>query len=193
MFLANFALKPGKRFSGSKRFNRLFDAANNGDPAPPVDLRYLAKPYQHKNKNKEDVRGDVVSYLRSLYESTAEVIPDVKDDTWDDIDDGSDSAIPQSGLVALDPYEIELKKRVDANNAQLPFVMQPQKKKKLRTKKRGVTMNPDRLSSGKESDSHEIRYLPPSSMKQFWEQYKLTSKLQKPACFPTFWKASSIL
>ena len=74
-------------------------------------------------------------YLRSLYESTAEVIPDVKDDTWDDIDDGSESAIPQSGLVALDPYEIELKKRVDANNAQLPFVMQPQKKKKLRTKK----------------------------------------------------------
>ena len=169
----------------------MFDAAKNDDPAPPADLRFLAKPYLRNNKkNNDDVRADVVSYLHSLYESTAEVIPDVRDDTFDDVDG---SAIPQSGLVVLDPYEIELKNQVDANESQLPSIVQPPKKKKIRTKRRGVIMNPDRLTSGKDSDSHEIRYLPPSSMKQFWEQYKLTSKLQKPACFPTFWRASSSL
>ena len=169
----------------------MFDAAKKDDPAPPADLRFLAKPYLHNNKkNNDDVRADVVSYLHSLYESTAEVIPDVRDDTFDDVDG---SAIPQSGLVVLDPYEIVLKNQVDANESQLPSIVQPPKKKNIGKKRRGVIMNPDRLTSGKDSDSHEIRYLPPSSMKQFWEQYKLTSKLQKPACFPTFWRASSSL
>lgn len=37
----------------------------------------------------------------------------------------------------------------------------------------------------------QVRFLPPSSMKQFWEQYKLISNLPKPAGFPTFWKVAS--
>ena len=170
--------------SGSKRCTNLFNAARKGAASAPVDLRFLKKPRAHTMMDFQSVRADCVSYLSSIYESVAEVIPDVRDS-----DAPADGEGANAGQVILDAYEIELHKNMDDAPADLPpRAHPPPKKKKVHTKRRGVEMNPDRLSSLEECESHEVRFLPPGSMKQFWEQYKLVSNLEKPAAFPTFWK-----
>ena len=171
---------------GSKRCTNLFNAARSGAASAPVDLRFLKKPRVHTVLDFQSVRADCISYLSSIYESVAEVIPDVRDDQPLGVGPGEGV---QTGQAILDAYEIELHKNMDAGPADLPAKANPPpKKKKVHTKRRGVEMNPDRLSSLEECKSHEVRFLPPSSMKQFWEQYKLVSNLERPASFPTFWK-----
>ena len=170
--------------SGSKRCTNLFNAARKGAASAPVDLRFLKKPRAHTMMDFQSVRADCVSYLSSIYESVAEVIPDVRDSDAPADDEGANA-----GQVILDACDIELHKNMDDAPADLPpRAHPPPKKKKVHTKRRGVEMNPDRLSSLEECESHEVRFLPPGSMKQFWEQYKLVSNLEKPAAFPTFWK-----
>ena len=144
---------------GSQRFARLFDAAQQGAHAPPVDLRFISKPYAHCNRLESDsVRADCISYLNTLYQSVAEVIPDVKDDTFDDIDPNS---LPSSGVqVELDSYEIELKKCPEEQDQEKSALAErmackPAKTKKVRTVRRGVKMNPDRMSTVDTCETHE--------------------------------------
>jgi len=145
---------------GSKRFERLFDAAQKGAHAPPVDLRFISKPYARCNRlESESVRADCISYLNTLYQSVAEVIPDWKDDAFDDIDPAS---LPSSGAQAeLDGYEIELKKcqeeqQEEKNNLAERMASKPAKTKKVRTVRRGVKMNPDRMSTVDTCETHEV-------------------------------------
>eukprot|EP00435_Cladocopium_sp_Y103_P019339 s3014_g4.t1 len=62
----------------NRRFDKLFEAAQENKTSAPVDLRYLSKP-RMMNQN-HDIRADVVSFLANLYTSVAETLPDVRDD-----------------------------------------------------------------------------------------------------------------
>ncbi|CAK9005962.1 unnamed protein product [Durusdinium trenchii] len=78
---------PKRRSLGTGRRQRIFQAAQKRAVSAPVDLRYVKRPYSDKKGKSEDcVRGDVVSFLGSLWASVAETLPDVRDDTFDDVD-----------------------------------------------------------------------------------------------------------
>ena len=62
---------------GNGRFARLVEAAQQQEPKPPVDLRYLKKEQGHA---VEVVHlPGVLSFLESVYTSIAETLPDVRD------------------------------------------------------------------------------------------------------------------
>ena len=54
-----------------------------------------------------------------------------------------------------------------------------------RKTKRQVQLNLDRTVA-----TREEKFLPPGTMKEFWEQYRAQSTLQKPASFTCFWRAA---
>ena len=63
--------------AGSSRFGRLIGAVRKGQNVPPVDMRYLRKGVPTRgNRGGDDCRGRVVSFLRGIYESVAETLPD---------------------------------------------------------------------------------------------------------------------
>lgn len=168
---------PKRRSLGTGRRQRIFQAAQKRAVSAPVDLRYVKRPYSDKKGKSEDcVRGDVVSFLGSLWASVAETLPDVRDDTFDDVD-------PEALPKLTDSYSIELNVQVS-----LPANPSTQEKvKKPRKVRKGVLLNPDRAPG---SSGEEVRKLPPGSMKEYYEQYKLSSNLGSPASFPTFWRAA---
>ena len=132
-----------------------------------MDMRYLKKPRVHHHA-ADQTRGDVVSYLAALYNSCAETLPDVRDDPL--------TAEEEVTLqpAAADPYASGLG---NAAGGQLPA-----RRKKERKHWKGVKIHSER-------SAEEQRYLPPGTMKDHWEQYRLTSTLDCPASFPTFWRA----
>lgn len=119
------------------------------------------------------VRGDVVSYLESIYESMAETLPDFRDVKLDPnqrdlvVDVGSEER-------EADPYALEL-------------LAATEKGKMPRQRKRQVEINQARTT-----DHFEERYLPPGKMKEYFDQYCLLSELPKPASFAQFWRVSSL-
>ena len=72
--------KPQKILTGSRRFSKLKQAASSGDLAPPVDIRYLAKPLSAQNS---EAKSSASSFLMQVYESVAETLPDYRDETFD--------------------------------------------------------------------------------------------------------------
>lgn len=141
------------------------------------------RPYSDKKgRFDEQVRGDVVSYLGCLYHSVAETLPDVRDDAFD----GDRAAFVAAGLT--DEYAIELNKQATADPQPEALNLNPDSKKKPRKMCKGVKLNPDRLAGSPTEGGMEIRKLPPGSMKEYHEQYKIQSPLQAPASFPYFWR-----
>ena len=172
--------------AGHGRCRNLLQAAREGAVSPPVDMRFLSRPYCNQQIEK-DVRGDIVSYLSSLYESVAEVMPDsnVRDSTLED-----DSAVEidvEQGVEQSqsDPYTVEFNKQASKK----PVTSKAKGKPKVRKMRRGVKMNPDRVPGETQVSGKEVRKLPPGAIKEYWEQYKLNSALSSPAGFPYFWKA----
>lgn len=163
----------------------------DGADTAPVDLRFLARGQfsDKKGRVEEDVRADVASYLSNLYESVAEVLPDIKDDAFDE----------NNVHVLKDAYALELNKESESSagiEAAAPESGAPTgptviRKSKPRKMRRGVRLNSDRLpGTAERPGGFEVRKLPPSPMKEYWEQYRLASPLERPASFPTFWRAS---
>ena len=162
--------------SGTKRFGKLWQAARDQEPAPPVDLRFLKRPCGKIGSDEQSqVRGDVCSFLEYIYESVAETLPDFRDEL------GSTTDVT---VNVEDPYSVELqsesRKRPleDLENVDL------RPKSKPRKRKGQIEINQSRTSAVREE-----RWLPPSSMKEYWEQYRIQSALPKAASFPTFWRA----
>ena len=162
---------------GSHRFGRLIEAARRGDIVAPADLRYLQGLPKQGAKETDTSRARIVSFLRGVYESTAETLPDVRDDTYD-----ADEAV-SVGLVVpelQDPYAETL-------GAGPEPVVQAGKKKKVHSKKFSITLNPDR----KAAFEGQERFLPPGSMKDYWEQFNDVHPRahdERPVSFTTFWK-----
>lgn len=175
--------------SGSKRCTRLYNSAQNGEEAPPVDTRYLTKPYSKSGDESAAARADIISYLNSLYESLAETLPDSRDETFDDV---NPEAMNCQKLHGPDTYSVEFNKQAEAQDEVTPpraCSLKAPKKKKRRTVLRGVKLNMNR-TGGDEPGQMEIRWLPPGSMRDIWAEYTSVSALEKPPSFPTFWRVA---
>jgi len=73
---------------GSGRLNKIRGAVSRGDPGPPQDLRYLKKVFERDSPKL----ACITSFLREVYESEAETLPE---ELVDDSDaDGSDAPAP---------------------------------------------------------------------------------------------------
>ena len=161
--------------AGNRRFNKLLEAARAGKTAAPLDLRYLTRPKE--SVKGDETRADVVSFLYQLYSSCAETLPDVRDDP---LSRDEEMVLENSESKAeLDPYTEKLSAVASAKGG-LPArgLNQKPKHRKLR---KGVRINDLRTDE-------EIRYLPPGTMKDHWEQYKMASRCEAKASFPTFWR-----
>ena len=70
---------------GSTPFRAIYNTVAEGNPSPPVDLRYLKK-VQARNAH---VLSWTTSFLEELYESVAETLPDSLNDVdcewWEDV------------------------------------------------------------------------------------------------------------
>ena len=170
---------------GMSRFRRLSKAAKAYDStsSPPLDKRYLKKPLAQANTA---ARADVVSYLTKLYDSVAETMPDVKDDTVDN--DQADTELLRRGVqydLGEDEYAKELNKRVQPDLAASHSTMEaagPASGFNKKNTKRSVDVMHERAGG------RDVRWLPPGRMSQMWLQYKLQAGVQPPASFPTFWR-----
>ena len=181
--------RPVPLLAGTGRCRKLLEAARAGAVSAPVDLRFLSRP--HSNPvNAENVRADVVSYLKTLYDSVAEVLPDVRDST---LDDEPVAESEQSAGISLwtDSYSVELNKHASGSNLPQGSKVEGNDKHKARKMRRGVKMNPERVPET-EVGGLEVRKLPPGAMKEYWETYKMNSGLASPASFPTFRRAAFV-
>lgn len=143
--------------------------------APPVDLRYLERPKAKCGDSElTEARGDVASFLETLYCSVAETLPDFKDEILTPVD----AACTVS--CSSDPYAEEKEFQAEA--------LLGGKIRKPRKQKRQVQINLDRTSA-----QFEERWLPPSTMKEYYDQYALQTNMRKPAAFVTFWRAPGSL
>ena len=89
-------MAPWSCSSGGHRFARIWKAVQRGDSAAPADLRFLRKPKTRTCGDGPNPR--ITSFLQSLYDSTAETLPDVKDD-------GVETTFSQ-GVEGLDSYAV---------------------------------------------------------------------------------------
>eukprot|EP00438_Fugacium_kawagutii_P019790 Skav228872 [mRNA] locus=scaffold816:387783:402586:+ [translate_table: standard] len=145
------------------RFRKIFLAANSNAPGPPADLRYVKKS-KLNNPRHAELHGDIVDFLHRIYTSIAETLPDVRDETLNDVEFDEKGNILE---LSTDPY---------LEAAKTPNL-------KPRKKHRSITVRDTDL---------EVRYLPPGNMKEYWMQYQSQSSLTTPASFPAFWRVSAL-
>lgn len=155
---------------GSARFGRLMKAVKDGDVVAPADMRYL-KGIPKTGRGDNDSRSQIVSFLSGIYESVAETLPDVRDDTFDP-DDVAEAVVSVEVPELMDPY-------VKAMESQ------PKSEKKPRKRKFSVTLN----TSRKELFAGQERWLPPGHIRDYYEQFKAgMGDDQKVPAFSTFWR-----
>lgn len=147
-------------------------AVESGQNSPPIDLRFLERPLDKLNGDSS--RAQVVSFLEGLYNSVAETLPDVKDDTQDI------SFEHHAGDDACDAY-------AEALNNGLETVTAPTKgNKRMRKKIKSVQITEGRRPR---ESGEEIRWLPPGSIKEYWEQLRANDS-EKNISFSYFWRVS---
>ncbi len=147
----------------------------NGDPAPPVDMRYLMKPLV--KLNAESSRAQIVSFLENLYNSVAETLPDVKDGALD----GDEFTLTTPADQREDQYRDALTKD------DLVTVTAPQRgKKRIRSKIKSVAITDGRHPS---QSGLEIRFLPPGHIKDYFDQLRASDD-EHNVSFSYFWKAT---
>jgi len=157
-------------------------AARRGDISAPVDLRYLQKGIPKRgNDTSESSRARVVTYLRGVYDSVAETLPDVRDDTCEDVDPGAEYMAVELPQADPDPYADAI------NNQEMRMKLKP-KGKGIRSKRLGLNLNTQR----RPENGYEKRWLPPGHMRDYFEQFLLTEPDSqaggKPVAFSTFWR-----
>ena len=143
-------------------------AVRQGDVVAPADMRYL-KGIPKTERSDNDSRSRIASFLSGIYESVAETLPDVRDDTFD-----PDDFDPKAAFV-------EVPELVD------PYVkaMESRPQKKPRKRKFSVTLN----TSRKELFEGQERWLPPGHIRDYYEQFKAAmDDNQKVPAFSTFWQ-----
>jgi len=141
-----------------------------GWPKPPADLRYLRRS-QFGRDNAPEAVTEVITFLESIYNSVAENLPDVRDESWDDI-------------TAADPYGLQLAEQPVEDSAK----QAAEKQAKIKKHQRGVAICPGRTVE----DGCEERFLPAGTIKEYWIQFQNQCQSQHKASFPTFWRVSLI-
>ena len=164
---------------GSRRFGRLIRAANDGKTLPPADIRYLQKGIPSKaTKSTDTSRQRVVSFLQGVYDSIAETLPDIRDETCDFDSTATVIKVPEGE----DPYvkAFSLPVGLQANDGG-----NKGKGTKIRRRKFSIALNTER------KEAQEIRFLPPGHIREYWEQMKVSEargSTEKPVAFSTFWR-----
>ena len=147
-------------------------AARAGEIVAPVDLRYLSKGLPAQNSNNSS-RTRIVSFLRGIYESVAETLPDIKDEPG--------SGVDVTAITLGDP-EIEDDPYVKALTDDTILT----KQKHQRKRRFNLCLNTSRTK-----DSEEVRWLPPGHIRDFYEQMCVTESRsidERPPAFSTFWR-----
>ena len=166
---------------GATRSSKLASAARKGKYAPPADLRFLKKPFVGNTAEKTAVRSEILSFLQGLYESVAETLPDIRDDT--EPDDASVQVFLHAESAEQDEYASAL------NGAQPNHELESQvkplsKQSKPRKKKKSVVI---------QRSHQEIRYLPPGTLKEYWHQLNMMREPPlKKIAFSYFWRAAPL-
>lgn len=112
-----------------------------------------------------------MTFLDQIYNSIAETLPDFKDEL------GASSAVQMN--LNNDPYA-----KVFHDECADPDLLQ-RSNPKPRKQKGQVQINLARTSK-----TMEEKWLPPGSMKEYYDQYVAQSGLEKPGSFPSFWRVS---
>ena len=146
-------------------------------------MRYLQRGVPQRGRDGADTaRGQVVSFLRGIYESVAETLPDVRDEGCDedemDISELAKLSVPLPQLDP-DPYtQVMADPAVDVK-----LKLQP----RTRLQRGNIKLNAQR----RPEHGFEKRWLPPGHMKDYYEQFQCTpdGKINgKPIAFSTFWR-----
>ena len=119
--------------------------------------------------------GGIFSFLESIYNSVAESLPDVRDNSYD------------SGL---DPYALlaeNARGQIDLKGAQKDK-RGAAPKTKAKKHRHGVAVDPSRTVQA----GCEVKWLPPGTIKEYWTQYTDQIGPSSAASFPTFWRASQL-
>ena len=166
---------------GATRASKLATAARTGKYAPPADLRFLKKPFAGNTAEKMAVRSDILSFLQGLYDSVAETLPDIRDDT--EPDDGSVQVFLQAESADQDEYASAL--NAAQPNHELESEVKPMtKQSKPRKKKKSVVI---------QRTHQEVRYLPPGTLKEYWHQMNMMREPPlKKIAFSYFWRAAQL-
>lgn len=139
----------------------------NNQPKPPVDLRFEKKPSFGRDSCPEVVAG-CMSFLENVYQSIAENLPDVRDESWDGIlsDEGPSIDLSFAGDASKEPPKTS------------------EHKPKQKKHHRGVEVCAGRSVA----DGCEEKFLPDGTFKEYWIQYKSQSSSARVASFTTFWR-----
>ena len=146
-------------------------------------MRYLRKGLQTRGDcGGDSARGRVASFLRGIYESVAETLPDVRDEGFDG-DPGLEAfqaSLPQS---QPDPY---------------CKALEPQARLQIKPSTRGIRkrrMGLDLNTTRRPEMGFEKKWLPPGCIKDYYEQFLIAEKTfacgsddRKPVAFSTFWR-----
>ena len=152
--------------SGSQRIARIWQAVRDGAEGPPLDLRFVAQP--RVKVAGETACAKVASFLESLYHSTAETLPDVREDgvvltTHEGEDLTCDAYAESVGACPLGA-------RPGASSSKRP-----------RKRKMNLEVHPERSA---EHMDREVRFLPPGCMRDHWEAMAAIERVS----FKVFWK-----
>lgn len=158
--------------AGSQRFERLWTAVQSEQEGPPADLRFLKKSCSKVAGESSTAR--VVSFLETLYESVAETLPDVRDDAIS-------AKLVEPVIAQGDGYAANLTEEATASD---PLKQIHAEQKRPRKRKKGLQLHPERHP---DVSKLEVRYLPPSTMKEHWETMQSLDG-REAVSFGTFWK-----
>ena len=131
-----------------------------------------------QSRDSDTSRARIISFLRQLYESVAETLPDVRDDSYE-----FDNASVVLDIPELsDPYAEAMSQKSQDIKPMADSSVRGGKRK-IRKKKRSVVISSERKAE-------EDRYLPPGQMRDYWEQFKAAegSDSGKVPVFSTFWR-----
>ncbi|CAK9059434.1 FO synthase subunit 1 [Durusdinium trenchii] len=167
---------------GTRRFEKMVKAAEAGYVNAPVDLRYISKPM---SKNPSEATASVASFLSSMYQSVAETLPDIRDEACD-FEIETTLAAPEDETDKVDPYGDSILRSTTTRPAVKTRAPRKDKVKKVRKFQKSIKV--DLARKPELGGLHEERYLPPGSLKEIWEQYKV---LNTPAAsFVTFYRVA---
>lgn len=126
-------------------------------------------------KSTDTSRQRIISFLQGVYDSIAETLPDVKDETCDFDTSAVTIDLPETN----DPYAAAL------GSIHIPEATSNAGMSKVRKHKMSVEFNVSR------KHAQEERFLPPGHIRDFWEQMKVSEELganEKHVAFSTFWR-----
>ena len=144
-------------------------------------MRYLKKGLPTKgNDGAESSRGRVATFLRGVYESVAETLPDVRDETYDG---------PTAGDFTVNLPEAEQDPYAQAMSGTTGRMKLKTSTRGVRTQRMGMSIN----TSRRPDYGLEKRWLPPGFMKDYYEQFLATEKMlniesSQQVAFSTFWR-----